>query len=87
MQSDRSESPPAQEQTEHVLMILLLSGDQPRWSRSELERELSRPSQPSVSIVDAVNVLHGAGLVHVSDDMIEPTRAACYFHQLFGEPI
>lgn len=87
MQADRSESPVPKEHTEQVLMVLLLSGGQPRWSRSELERELSRPGREPLNITDAINVLYGAGLVHVSDDMIEPTRAARYFDQLFGEPI
>jgi hypothetical protein len=87
MQADRSESPVPQEHTEQVLMMLLLSGGQPRWSRSELARELSRPGREPLNITDAINALYGAGLVHVSDDMIEPTHAARYFDQLFGEPI
>jgi hypothetical protein len=68
-------------------MIVLLSDDHPRWSRAELEREISKPGDEPVNLTDEINILHSAGLVHVSGDMIEPTRAARVLDQLFGEPI
>jgi len=47
----------------------------------------ARPGQEPVNLDDAVGALYRAGLVHVSGDMIEPTRAARYLDDLLGNPI
>jgi hypothetical protein len=87
MHADRSDWPSSAEDMQQVLMMVLFSDDHPRWTREELGRELSRPGQEPVNIDDAVGALYRAGLVHVSGDMIEPTRAARYLDDLLGNPI
>jgi hypothetical protein len=72
---------------QQILMMVLLSDDQPRWTREELGRELSRPGDEPVNVDDAVGALYRAGLLRVSGDLIEPTRAARYLDDLLGNPI
>jgi predicted transcriptional regulator len=65
---------------EWVVLDLLLDADEQRpWSVAELVREVGRP----VNVADAIDALHGAGLVHrTSDDFVFVTRAAVRFDQL-----
>jgi hypothetical protein len=58
-----------------VLMILLASGHSP-WSRTELQRELSGTRGTRVDVDAALDELYGAGLVHVQDEFVYPSRAA-----------
>jgi hypothetical protein len=87
MHADRSDCPSSAEDMQQVLMMVLFSSDHSRWTPEELGRELSRDGQEPVNIDDAVGALYRAGLVHVSGDMIEPTRAARYLDDLLGNPI
>jgi hypothetical protein len=60
--------------TESAIMTLLLVEDQQRpWSTDEMIREIGRP----LEVTDAIDNLHGAGLVHrTSDGFVFASRAA-----------
>jgi hypothetical protein len=87
MHADRSDCPSPAEDLQQFVMTVLFSEDHPRWTHAELGRELSRPGDEPVNVDDAVGALYRAGLVHVSGDLIEPTRAARYLDDLLGNPI
>jgi hypothetical protein len=87
MQADRTDCSSSAAGVQRILMMVLLSGDQCRWSRAELERELARPGGDPAGVGDAIGALYGAGLVHVSGDLIEPTRPARYLDALLGNPV
>ena len=61
-------------------MVLLLNQDDQRpWSTDELIREIGRP----LEVADAIDNLHGAGLIHrTSDGFVFVTRAAARFDKL-----
>ncbi len=46
----------------------------------------SRPGDDAADVGGAIGALYGAGLVHVSGDLIEPTRPARYLDDLLGNP-
>jgi hypothetical protein len=58
----------------------MLDADQHRvWSTQELAREIGRP----VDVTDAIDALHGAGLIHrTTDCFVFVTRAAAHFSQI-----
>jgi hypothetical protein len=62
--------------TEAVLMMLLLESEYSPWSRAELEREIAGVRGDPIEVTDAIANLHGSGLVHVSGELVTPTRAA-----------
>ncbi len=67
---------PAQEfdRSESTVLLLLTAGDNDRpWSVEEVIRELGDRNKA----IDAIANLHGAGLIHRSEDnFVWPTRAA-----------
>jgi hypothetical protein len=87
MQADRSDCSSSAAGVQRILMMVLLSGDQTRWSRAELERELCRPGDDAANVGDAIGALYGVGLVHVSGDLVEATRPARYLDDLLGNPV
>ncbi len=86
MQADRSGCPSSDDGVQRILMMVLLSSDHSPWSRTELERELSRPGDDPVDVADAIGALYAAGLVHIVGELVEPTRTARYLDGLFGTP-
>jgi hypothetical protein len=64
-----------------VMMILLESEHSP-WSRAELEREIAGVKGDPLDVTDAVNRLYASGLVHLSGELVTPTRAACLMDEL-----
>ena len=84
MHAERSDSlPPALViETERIVMMVLLASGHSPWSRAELQRELSGSRGDPIDVTDAIDELYGAGLVHVSGDLITPTRAARLMDEL-----
>ncbi len=64
-----------------VLMVLLASGQSP-WTRAELQREVSGSKDEPIDLSKAIDALYSAGLVHVSDQFVTPTRAAWLMDEL-----
>ncbi|HEX3433819.1 MAG TPA: hypothetical protein VHT25_07130 [Solirubrobacteraceae bacterium] len=62
--------------------MVLLTGDHEPWSRAELQRELSGTTGDPVDPSDAINALYASGLIHVSGDLVFPSRAACLMDEL-----
>jgi hypothetical protein len=84
MHADRIDCPCALIATETqriVLMLLLGSGHSP-WSQAELQREISGTKDDPIDITDALDALHGAGLIHVNGELVTPTRAARLMDEL-----
>jgi hypothetical protein len=78
MHAERSDCPrtvPAI-QTERTVMMELLSGPHDSWTRSELQREIAGTRGDPVAVSDAIRQLHGAGLLHITGELVTPTRAA-----------
>jgi len=62
-----------------VLDLLIHAKDQRPWTAEEITRELG----PQFDVVDAIDSLYGAGLVHrTSDGFVFASRAALRFHEL-----
>lgn len=78
MHTDRIDPCPAllAIETQRIVMLVLLTGDPGPWSRAELQREIARSIGEQVDVDDAIDALYGAGLVHVSDELVIPARAA-----------
>ena len=69
-----------QYRAEQTIMMLLLGEEQPApWSREELAREVR---QSAHVVTDALNHLHGIGLIHFDGQLAFPTRAARYMDEL-----
>lgn len=70
----------AGQSAEWIVLDLLLDADERRpWSVAELTREIGRP----IDVADAIDALHGAGLIHrTSEGFVFVTRAAARFEQL-----
>jgi hypothetical protein len=70
----------AQYISEEGVLELLLGDDRQRpWTMHELILEIG----DRVPVEDAINNLHGAGLVHkTSDDFVLAARPAIYYHQI-----
>ena len=66
--------------TESTVMVLLLNADAQRpWSTDELIREIGRP----LEVNDAIDNLHGTGLIHrTTDGFVFATRAATHLDGL-----
>lgn len=62
--------------TQRAVMVVLLSGHHHPWSRAELEREIASVNGDRIAVADAINDLHGAGLLHITGELVTPTRAA-----------
>jgi hypothetical protein len=64
-------------ETERTLMMVLLSEEYgPSWNRTDLQREIEGVRGRSGAVIDALNALYAAGLVHFTDELVTPTRAA-----------
>jgi hypothetical protein len=63
-------------ETQRIVMMVLLTGGSGPWSRDELQREIEGSRREAVDVAEAIDALYGAGLIHVSDELICPTRAA-----------
>jgi predicted transcriptional regulator len=84
MPDEQPSRPPADKAAgaEWIVLDLLLDHDEQRpWSVEEMVREIGRP----VDVADAVDALHGAGLIHrTTDGFVFATRAAVRFSQIGG---
>jgi hypothetical protein len=63
-------------ETERTVMMVLLAGEHDPWTRADLQREIAGTRYDPVGVIDAINSLYGAGLVHFTGDLVTPTRAA-----------
>jgi hypothetical protein len=82
MQANRSDCPSPADETQRIVLMVLLAGEHEPWSRAELQRELSGSTGDPVDPSDAINALYASGLVHVSGDLVFPSRAACLMDEL-----
>jgi hypothetical protein len=78
MHAERSELTVAERdrRTEAAVMMILLSDEHSPWSRAELEREVAGVSGNPIDVTDAVDRLYASKLVHLSGELVTPTRAA-----------
>jgi hypothetical protein len=81
MQANRSDCPSPADEPQRIVLMVLLADDKP-WSRAELQRELSGSSGDPVDPSDAINALYASGLIHISCDLVFPSRAACLMDEL-----
>lgn len=63
-------------ETQRIVMMVLLTGGAGPWSRDELQREIEGSRCEAVDVGEAIDTLYGAGLIHVSGELVTPTRAA-----------
>jgi hypothetical protein len=78
MHAERTDCPravPAIE-TQRTVMILILLGEHEPWTHGELEREIAGTRRDPLDVADAIRELHGAGLLHITGELVTPTRAA-----------
>lgn len=54
----------------------------PGRTRDELQREIEGSRREAVDVAEAIDALYGAGLIHVSGELITPTRAARLMDEL-----
>jgi hypothetical protein len=75
------EPTPLPEHSAQAIILDLLTGSENHWPLSveEVAREISAP----IDTADAIDALHGAGLIHrTSDGFVFPTRAAVHYSQI-----
>jgi hypothetical protein len=77
MQANRSDCTSPADETQRMVLMVLLAGDHEPWSRAELQRELSGSTGDPIDPSDAINTLYASGLIHVSGDLVFPSRTAC----------
>jgi hypothetical protein len=84
MHADRIDCCPAAVaiETQRIVMMVLLSSDPGPWSRADLHREIQGSKAEPIDVDEAINALYGAGLVHVCNDLVIPTRAARVMDEL-----
>jgi hypothetical protein len=82
MQANRSDRPSPADETQRIVLMVLLAGDHEPWSRAELQRELSGSTSDPVDPSDAINALYASGLIHVAGELVFPSRAACRMDEL-----
>jgi hypothetical protein len=63
-------------ETERTVMMVLLSGEHDPWTRAELQREIAGTRGDPRAVIDAINSLYGAGLLHFTGELVTPARAA-----------
>ena len=63
-------------ETRRTVMMVLLSGKHDAWTSDELQREIAGIRGRRGAVVDAIDDLYGAGLLHVTGELITTTRAA-----------
>jgi hypothetical protein len=78
MHAERTDCPRAvlAIEAERTLMMVLLPGEHEPWSRSELEHEIAGIGGDSRPVADAIRELRGAGLLHVTGELVTPSQAA-----------
>jgi hypothetical protein len=69
-------------ETQRTVMMVVLVGEHEPWSRAELEREIAGTRGDPIAVVDAISELHGAGLLHITGELVTPSRAARKMDQL-----
>lgn len=82
MQANRSDCRYPADETQRIVLTVLLADDNKPWSRAELQRELSGSNGDPVDPSDAINALYASGLTHVSGDLVFPSRATCLMDEL-----
>jgi hypothetical protein len=84
MHADRIDCGPAAlaTETQRIVMMVLLSSDPGVWSRADLEREIKGSRGEPIDVDEAIDALYGAGLIHVCNDLVIPTRAARVMDEL-----
>jgi hypothetical protein len=73
--------------TESAVMMVLLSDEHSPWSRAELEREVAGVRGNPLDVTDAIDRLYASKLVHLSGELVTPTRAARRMDELTGGAI
>lgn len=63
-------------QTQRTVMMVLLSGEHEPWSHPELRRDIAGTRGDPEAVSDAIRELHGAGLIHITGELVTPSRAA-----------
>lgn len=69
------------ERSAQAIVLDLLTGDENQWpwSVEEVAREINAP----IDAADAIDALHGAGLIHrTADGFVFPTRSAVRYGQI-----
>ena len=75
------EPTPPPEQSAQAIVLDLLIGDENHWPWSV--EEVAREVSSSLDAADAIDALHGAGLINrTSDGFVFPTRAAVRYSQI-----
>jgi hypothetical protein len=84
MHADRIDCCPAAIaiETQRIVMMVLLSSEPGPWSRADLHREIQGSRGEPIDVDEAIDALYGAGLVHVCNDLVIPTRAARVMDEL-----
>jgi hypothetical protein len=59
-----------------VMMVLLAEEYSGIFNRADLQREIAGTRGDPGAVTDALNALHGVGLVHFTGELVTPTRAA-----------
>jgi hypothetical protein len=68
-------------QYERVTLMVLLENERP-WTRVELEREIAGAKGSPGDAASAINNLYAAGLVHISGELVIPSRPARHMDEL-----
>jgi hypothetical protein len=63
-------------ETQRTVMMVILLGEHDPWTRDELGREIAGTRRDPIDVADAIRELHGAGLLHITCELVTPTRAA-----------
>jgi hypothetical protein len=63
-------------ETERTVMMVLLAGDHEPYTRADLQREVAGAKDDPLAVIDALNSLYSAGLVHFTGELVTPTRPA-----------
>lgn len=70
-------------QYERVTLMVLLEDEHP-WTRAELEREIAGTNGRPGNVTTAINNLYGAGLIHISRELVIPPRPARHMDELLA---
>jgi hypothetical protein len=68
-------------QYERVALLLLFESEH-AWTRAELEREIAGTRGKPGHVGSAIESLYAAGLVHLSGELVTPTRPAWHMEEL-----
>ena len=86
MQADHNEPartcscPDSTEMAEHGVMMRLLYNESPDpWTRAELERVVDAGP---LAVQDALDELHGFGVIHINGELVTASKAARRMHEL-----